>query len=231
MRTLLRWGARLFVVLLGLFVLYNMVVFTMLIIWRTHNPESTRFMRQSLAILQSKQPDAKLQHQWVPYAQISVSLKRAVIAAEDDKFVDHAGFDWESIEHALENNQKKGRPVIGGSTITQQLAKNLFLTPQRSMARKAEEALITLMIETLWDKKRILEVYLNVAEWGEGIFGCEAAAQYYYKSHASQLNHAQAARLAVMLPNPKKYQNKMPAYLLKHAAKIERRMQLSDIPD
>ena len=140
------------------------------------------------------------------YDKISVHLKRAVIAAEDDKFIDHEGFDWDGIQKAIEKNQKKGKAVAGGSTISQQLAKNLFLSPSRSYLRKAEEAVITVMIENLWDKRRILEVYLNVVEWGDGVFGCEAAAQRYYRVSAAQLAPAQAARLAVMLPNPRKYE-------------------------
>lgn len=120
--------------------------------------------------------------------------------------------------------------VVGGSTITQQLAKNLFLSPSRSYLRKAEEAIITVMIEALWDKRRILEVYLNVVEWGNGIFGCEAAAQRYYRVPAAQLAPAQAARLAVMLPNPRKYEKTYGPRLAAHAARIQARMQYSEVP-
>jgi monofunctional biosynthetic peptidoglycan transglycosylase len=180
--------------------------------------------------LTGSKPDAELHYRWVPYEQISIHLKRAVIAAEDDKFIDHEGFDWEGIQKAIEKNQKKGRMVAGGSTISQQLAKNLFLSPSRSYFRKAEEAIITVMIEALWDKRRILEVYLNVVEWGNGIFGCEAAAQRYYRIPAAQLAPAQAARLAVMLPNPRKYEKSYGPRLAAHAARIQGRMQYSEVP-
>jgi len=166
----------------------------------------------------------------VPYRKISDNLKRAVVAAEDDSFVDHEGFDWDGIQKAIEKNQKKGKAVAGGSTISQQLAKNLFLSPARSYVRKAEEAVITIMIETLWDKQRILEVYLNVVEWGNGIFGAEAAAKRYYKISAAQLAPAQAARLAVMLPNPRKYEYNFSPRLAAHAARIQSRMQNSELP-
>jgi monofunctional biosynthetic peptidoglycan transglycosylase len=180
--------------------------------------------------LNAKKPDAELRYRWVPYEQISLHLKRAVIAAEDDKFVDHEGFDWDGIQKAIEKNQKKGKAVAGGSTISQQLAKNLFLSPSRSYFRKAEEAIITVMIEAVWDKRRILEVYLNVVEWGNGIFGCEAAAQRYYKTSAARLNPAQAARLAVMLPNPRKYETSFGPRLAAHAARIQGRMHYSEVP-
>ena len=187
-------------------------------------------MEIRLAELRVKNPEAELQKQWVPYERISPHIKRAIIAAEDAKFVDHEGFDWEGIQKAIEKNQKKGRMVAGGSTISQQLAKNLFLSPSRSYLRKAEEAIITVMIEALWDKRRILEVYLNVVEWGNGIFGCEAAAQRYYRLPAAQLGPAQAARLAVMLPNPRKYEKTYGPRLAAHAARIQARMQYSEVP-
>ena len=136
----------------------------------------------------------------------ATALKRAVVAAEDAKFVDHEGFDWDGIERALEKNQKKGRIVAGGSTITQQLAKNLFLSPRRSYVRKVEEAIITVMLEAMLDKRRILELYLNVIEWGNGVFGAEAAARRYFGISAAQLSPEQAARLAAMAPNPRFYE-------------------------
>ena len=119
---------------------------------------------------------ASLLNRWTPYGAISLDLKRAIIVAEDAKFVDHEGFDWEGIQHAMDRNQKRGKIVAGGSTITQQLAKNLFLSGERSTLRKAQEAAITAMLEVLMDKRRIFEIYLNVAEWGENVFGAEAAA-------------------------------------------------------
>jgi monofunctional biosynthetic peptidoglycan transglycosylase len=156
--------------------------------------------------MRDKNPQAELKHQWLPYAKISVQLKRAVVAAEDDKFVDHEGFDWEGIQKAIEKNQKKGKVVAGGSTISQQLAKNLLLSPNKTVLRKGEEAIITLWLELLWDKQRILEVYLNVVEWGEGVFGAEAAARRYFNTGATQLSAEQAARLAVLLPAPRRYE-------------------------
>ncbi len=129
-----------------------------------------------------------------------------MVAAEDAKFVEHEGFDWEGIQLAIEKNQRKGRVVAGGSTITQQLAKNLFLTPARSYVRKAEEAVITVMLEALLPKRRILEIYLNVVEWGSGVFGAEAAARKYFGVSAAQLSPEQAARLAAMAPNPRFYE-------------------------
>src|SRR5512141_945980 len=145
-----------------------------------HAPGETSFMAQRAGEARAKNRSAAPRYEFVPYARIAMSLKRAMIAAEDAKFVDHEGFDWDGIALALEKNQKRGRIVAGGSTITQQLAKNLFLSPSRSWLRKGQEAVITLMLEALLDKRRIFELYLNVIEWGNGIFGAEAAAQHYF---------------------------------------------------
>lgn len=174
--------------------------------WREHPVGETSFMAFRMDELHAKDPKAPLRYQWVPYERISNHLKRAMVAAEDAKFVDHEGFDWDGIQLALEKNQKKGRVVAGGSTITQQLAKNLFLTPSRSYVRKAEEAVITVMLETLLPKRRILELYLNVIEWGNGVFGAEAAARRYFGTSAASLSAEQAARLAAMAPNPRFYE-------------------------
>lgn len=174
--------------------------------WRSNPVGETSFMAYRMDELRAKNPKAPLRYTWVPYERISNHLKRAMIAAEDAKFVDHEGFDWDGIQLALEKNQKKGRVVAGGSTITQQLAKNLFLTPTRSYVRKAEEAVITVMLETLLPKKRILEIYLNVIEWGNGTFGAEAAAKQLFGTSAAQLSAEQAARLAAMAPNPRFYE-------------------------
>jgi len=174
--------------------------------WRTHPVGETSFMAYRMDELHAKSPKAPLQYTWVPYERISNNLKRAMVAAEDAKFVDHEGFDWEGIQIAIEKNQKKGRVVAGGSTITQQLAKNLFLTPSRSYLRKAEEAVITVMLEAFLTKRRILELYLNVIEWGSGVFGAEAAARRYFGVSAAQLSTEQAARLAAMAPNPRFYE-------------------------
>jgi monofunctional biosynthetic peptidoglycan transglycosylase len=199
--------------------------------WKWVDPGTTSFQSQRLSELREKIPNAELKKQWQPYARISPQLKRAVIAAEDDKFVDHEGFDWEGIQKAIEKNQKKGKVVAGGSTISQQLAKNLLLSPNKTVLRKAEEAIITLWLELLWDKRRILEVYLNVVEWGEGVFGAEAAAKRYFGVSAAQLSADQAARLAVLLPAPRRYE-KSPysPYLNGRAQLILGRMQFSEIP-
>ncbi len=201
------------------------------VLWKFTNPGMSHFMEIRLAELREKRPNAELKRQWVAYERISVHLKRAVIAAEDDKFVDHEGFDWEGIQKALEKNQRKGKVVAGGSTISQQLAKNLFLSPSKTPWRKAQEAVITLMLEALWDKRRILEVYLNVVEWGEGVFGVEAAAQRYYGVSAAQLSAEQAARLAVMLPAPRRYEkNPYSNFVNAHTQLILGRMQYSELP-
>ncbi len=199
--------------------------------WGYFNPQMTHFMEIRLSELREKQPDATLRHQWVSYEQISPNLKRAIIAAEDARFVDHEGFDWEGIQRAIEKNQKKGRLVAGGSTISQQLAKNLFLSPDKSYLRKANEAIITVMLEGMWSKRRIFEVYLNVIEWGSGVFGAEAAARHYFSTGASQLSAAQAARLAGMVPNPRFYdRNRNAPGLGKKAAIIQARMPSAEVP-
>lgn len=230
MKTVLRRVGWALAALIALLVVFELWVFAVVIWWSQFNPSSTSFMRLRFDELQEKRPDIELRHEWVPYERISVHLKRAVIAAEDDRFVEHEGFDWEGIQRAFEKNQKKGKAVAGGSTISQQLAKNLFLSPSRSYLRKAQEAVITVMIEAVWSKRRILEVYLNVVEWGTGIFGCEAAARRYYGVSASRIGPDQAARLAVMLPNPRKYERQFGPRLAAHAARIRERMAYSAVP-
>ncbi|MDY7540473.1 monofunctional biosynthetic peptidoglycan transglycosylase [Undibacterium sp. RTI2.1] len=214
-----------------LFVLLQ-AYFLLQICWWVHfNPSSTSFMRHQLDLLQEKNPDAKLQQKWVPYAKISNNLKRAVIASEDDTFVDHEGVDWEALQKAYEKNQKKGKVVSGGSTITQQLAKNLFLSGQRSYLRKGQELIITYMLELCMDKERILEIYLNVVEWGVGVFGAEAASQHYYGVTAAALSPTQAARLAVMLPKPRYFdKNTGSGYLQRRSELILRRMNSAELP-
>ena len=216
--------------LVALVALYQLWIFTLVLWWSHFNPSSTSFMRLRLDELQEKRPDAELRHQWVPYEKISIHLKRAVITAEDDTFTEHDGFDWVGIQRALEKNQRRGRAVAGGSTISQQLAKNLFLTPSKSYLRKGQEAAITVMIEAVWSKRRILEVYLNVVEWGEGVFGCEAAAKRYFRIPASRLGPNEAARLAVMLPNPRRYEKRFGGRVAAHAARIRSRMAYAVVP-
>jgi monofunctional glycosyltransferase len=199
--------------------------------WTRHAPGSTAFMERRLEQLREADPRARLQHRWVGYARISVELKRAVVAAEDAKFLDHAGFDWEEIQKAIEKNERRGRVVAGASTISQQLAKNLFLSGERSWLRKAREAVITAMLEHAMDKRRILELYLNFAEWGDGVFGAEAAAQYHFGVPAARLNAAQAAWLAAILPSPRRYaRGARTEYLEGRIATIRRRMEHAQIP-
>jgi monofunctional biosynthetic peptidoglycan transglycosylase len=173
--------------------------------WVEHTPSRSAFMTARLADMRVDDPAAELHNRWVPYSRIASNLKRAVIAAEDARFLAHEGFDWEGMQSAWEKNLRKGHIVAGGSTISQQLAKNLFLTGQRTPWRKAEEAMITLMLEQLMSKQRIFEIYLNVIEWGNGVFGAEAAAQHYFHKTASALSPSEAARLAAMIPNPRFY--------------------------
>ncbi len=216
---------------LGLFMVLQAYFFVQIAWWVKHDPGSTSFMREQLAILQSKNPNAKLSQQWLPYRQISNQLKRAIIASEDANFSEHEGVDWDALLKAYEKNNKKGRVVAGGSTITQQLAKNLFLSGSRSYFRKAQEFLITFMIEALMDKERIFEIYLNVVEWGSGIFGAEAAARHYYGVSATRLSASQAAKLAVMLPNPRYYDShRNSTYLAGRTGVILRRMGSAELP-
>ncbi len=202
------------------------------ICWWVHfNPSSTAFMRAQLERLRDNNPEARLQHQWVPYERVSNHLKRAIIASEDANFADHQGVDWQALQMAYEKNAKKGRVVRGGSTITQQLAKNLFLSGQRSYLRKAQEMVITYMLEAVMDKRRIFEIYLNVAEWGDGVFGCEAAARKYFGKPAARLTPAEAARLAVLLPNPRVYGRRINSdYLNRRTALILVRMNAAGLP-
>ncbi len=190
------------------FLLIQLWFFAWVLVWKVYEPGPTQFMKIRLAELQKKNPNAKLQQTWVSYGFISPNLKRALIAAEDSKFMQHQGFDFDGIQKAFEKNEKRGRIAAGGSTITQQLAKNLFLWPEKSFIRKGEEALITLMIESTWSKRRILEVYMNEIEWGTGIFGAEAAARHYFGISANELSEHQAAMLASMVPSPQYYDRK-----------------------
>ncbi|MEQ1516695.1 MAG: monofunctional biosynthetic peptidoglycan transglycosylase [Usitatibacteraceae bacterium] len=199
--------------------------------WDDHNPPSTAFMDARLTAMREKNPNAKLQQQWVSYMAISNNLKRAILVAEDDTFAEHDGFDWDGIQRAMDKNQKKGKVVAGGSTISQQLAKNLFLSGERTVVRKGEEALITLMMERLLDKERILEIYLNVIEWGDGVFGAEAASRHYFGVSAAQLSPEQAAKLAAMVPRPRFYdKNRNAPWLAKKTQIILSRMPNAQLP-
>ena len=227
----MRWLVRALALVAALVVAVQLWFLGRVIYWKYNPPASTSFMSARLDALREKDPKARLAHQWVGYERVSVHLKRAVVSAEDAKFIDHEGFDWEGIQRALDKNQKKGKVVSGGSTITQQLAKNLFLSGERSYLRKGQEAAIAAMLEAVMDKRRILEIYLNVVEWGENIFGAEAAARHYCGVSAAQLSPAQAARLAAMLPRPRFYQrNPGSRYLGEYTARILARMGSAQVP-
>lgn len=228
---MLRWIGRGLLALLVVVLAYQLWLFTHVWWWVDHNPSASAFMEQQLAKLQEEDPEAALSHKWVAYDRISPNLKSALIASEDAKFLDHDGFDWEGIQTAWEKNLKKGRIVAGGSTISQQLAKNLFLSSKKTPWRKAEEAIITVMLEQMMSKERIFEIYLNVIEWGNGVFGAEAAARHYYKTGASSLSAGQAAKLAAMVPNPRYFDDhRNDRKLLRKTAIIQRRMWAADYP-
>ncbi len=219
------------VALFVLFLCYQAWIAAQIAWWVDHNPTTSAFMDDRLEVMQLKNPKAKLKHTWVPYKNISNHLKRALISSEDAKFVDHPGFDWEGIQKAYEKNMARGKIVAGGSTISQQLAKNLFLSTKRTPWRKAEEALITLMLEAMMDKQRIFDIYLNTIEWGNGVFGAEAAARHYYQISAAQLSAQQAAKLAAMVPNPRFYdRNREAKGLLRKTEIILSNMRYADIP-
>lgn len=214
----------------------------------TLDPQSTTFQRSEAFRIAREKGRLRWAQDWVPYSRISDHLKRAVIASEDDSFANHDGVDWEALEKAWEKNQKAelraeklqarrpnapARPVkiVGGSTITQQLAKNLLLSGERTLLRKGQEIVLAFALERMLSKERILEIYLNSVEWGEGVFGCEAAARHYYRKSAAQLTAYEAARLAVMLPRPK-YFEKLPhsGYLAARAGLIVGRMRGAELP-
>jgi monofunctional glycosyltransferase len=228
---LFRWTWRL--VLIALCAVALLQFWFLMHIWyyAEHNPAMTAFMKARLEKLHAVDRGARLHQQWVPYGRISPHLKRAIIAAEDAKFLDHEGFDWDAIQKAYEKNLKKGRIVSGGSTISQQLAKNLFLSGERTWWRKGEEAVLTVMIETVLTKRRILELYLNVIEWGNGVFGAEAAARYHFGVSAAALSAEQAARLAAMVPSPRRYvPGRHTVYLQRRADIILARMNAAQVP-
>lgn len=212
------------------------------------DPASTAFQRSEAWRLLGGDRPLRWQQHWTDAEAIGPQLKRAVIASEDAGFVDHDGIEWEAIERAWERNQRaeqraekraastgaataKPAKVVGGSTITQQLAKNLLLSGERTVVRKAQEALLTLWLELVLDKSRILEIYLNHVEWGEGVFGAEAAARRYFGTEPARLSRYQAARLAVMLPAPKRFEKRPDsAYVVGRAATIAARMDAVVLP-
>ena len=211
--------------------IYEFWFLSQILYWVERNPAMTSVMESRLESLRQKDRGATLEHIWVPYGRISNELKRAIIIAEDAKFVEHDGFDWEGIQRALEKNQRRGKIVAGGSTITQQLAKNLFLSGERTLLRKAQEAILASMLEASMSKRRIFEIYLNVIEWGENVFGAEAAARHYFGVSAAALDSVQAARLAAMLPRPRYYdRNRDSAYLAGYSDSILVQMDAAQIP-
>ena len=251
MKAVLRWLGLVVLALLALQLLFVGRIAAMAVL----DPESTAFQRSEAWAQISGSDPVHWRQQWVPYADISDHLKRAVIASEDDSFTQHDGIDWNAMEKAWERNAKAeaqaqakaarvqtknpsatpaptpAAKVRGGSTITQQLAKNLLLSSERTLVRKGQEFVLTLLLEKLLSKQRILEIYLNNVEWGEGVFGAEAAAQHYFKKSAARLAPTEAARLAVMLPAPKRFE-KMPtsAYLSGRTRVIAGRMRNAQLP-
>ncbi len=227
----MRWTLRVIAALVAIGLLWVGWIAAHIAWYRYNPPRETAFMAQRMDEARTRNPATRLRYTWVPYAKISPHLKRAMIAAEDAKFVEHSGFDWDGIQTALDKNERRGRVVAGGSTITQQLAKNLFLSPEKSYVRKGEEAVVTVLLEAMLPKQRILEIYLNVIEWGNGVFGAEAAAQRYFGIPASQLSAEQAARLAAMAPAPRRFErNPDSAYLAGRVATILARMPSAAVP-
>lgn len=242
MKALGRWLLLVAVGLVGLQLFFVLRIASMALV----APESTAFQRsEAWRIAHEGKNGLRWRQEWVPYARISDNLKRAVIASEDDGFANHDGVDWDAIEKAWQRNSRaeqqaarraqagrKPTPkIVGGSTITQQLAKNLFLSGERTLVRKTQEIVLTFALEQLLSKERILEIYLNSVEWGEGVFGAEAAARHYFRKSAAQLTPFEAARLAVMLPRPR-YFEKLPnsPYLSGRAEVIVGRMGSAELP-
>jgi monofunctional biosynthetic peptidoglycan transglycosylase len=207
-------------VLLGALV-YHSTIVIQIIRFRTINPRMTALMRQRAREARARGQVPKRLQVWLPYERFSPHLVRAVLAGEDPRFFVHHGFDWDQIREAIQENLEEGEIVRGASTITQQLAKNLFLSTSRNPVRKLHEAVITVELEMLLGKRRILELYLNVIEWGDGIYGAEAAARHYFGRSAAQLTPEQAAFLAAIIPNPRETYN--PA---RHPARVERRRRI-----
>ncbi len=228
---MIRWAFYVACVLAVAWIATQVFYFAQIAVWNFVNPQSTAFMRSDAWRLSQDRPDLSIQHTWVPYDQISRNLKRAIIASEDANFVNNNGYETDAILQAWEKNKARGKIVAGGSTITQQLARNLFLSREKSYIRKGQELIITWMLETLMDKERIYEIYLNSVEWGNGVYGADAAAHYYYRTSASKLTAWQSARLAVMLPRPKYFdEHRGSAYLAQRAGVIARRMGAAELP-
>lgn len=216
-----KWVFRIIAGLIALAVLYHCTIIFRIIRYRSVNPEVTAMMQHRASEAQSEGQPVKREKIWVSYDRISRNLVRAVLAGEDSRFFDHSGFDWEEIEKAIEENIEKGELKRGASTISQQLAKNLFLSTSKNPARKLHEALITWEMELILSKRRILEIYLNVIEWGDGIYGAEAASRAYFNTTAASLSAEQAAFLSAMIPNPRTVYNPS-----KNRRRVERRRNI-----
>lgn len=219
-----RWRYWAKYIILGLIVfalLSHLYVLFFVFRYKGANPQSTAMMQQRAAEARSEGRAVIREHTWVPYERISTNLVRALLAGEDQKFFDHEGFDWEELQKALEKDWEEKKFERGGSTISQQLAKNLFLSTSKNPLRKLHEALITWEMEKVLSKRRILEIYLNVIEWGDGIYGAEAAARHYFNSSAASLSTEQAAFLSAMVPGPLNAYNPT-----RHRARVERRKNL-----
>lgn len=200
-----RWGKWIKITILALIVvgvLYQGWILFSVFRYKNSNPASTAMMEQRASEARSKDEEVKRVQMWVPYDRISSNLVRAVLAGEDSRFFDHAGFDWEEMRKALEEDWNRGEFKRGASTITQQLAKNLFLSTSKNPLRKVHEALITKEMEWILGKRRILEIYLNVIEWGDGVYGAEAAARTYFNTSAAGVSADQAAFLSAIIPSP-----------------------------
>jgi monofunctional glycosyltransferase len=192
---------------------------------RKENPQTTAFMELRAREAEKAGKKPRKVQQWVAYERISPSLKRAVIVAEDAAFFSHEGVDYDELEKSFEDSWKSGKRMRGGSTITQQLAKNLYLSPSRNPVRKVEELLIARRLEVELSKRRILELYLNVIEWGDGIWGAEAAARSYFQKPASALDADESALLAASIINPRRYSPARPSkFLLRRQELIRQRM-------
>ena len=250
------WRFMVLVLLAGLSLQLYFLVRVVLMNWV--DPQSTAFQRSEVWRLAVLEQRWTWRQEWRDYDRISNHLKRAVIASEDAGFAEHSGIEWDALEAAWERNlqaqaradrlnerlaeraEAAGKPappevqatkIVGGSTITQQLAKNLFMSGERSLLRKGQEFIITLMLEACLSKERILEIYLNNVEWGEGIFGAQAASQRYFRVNADQLSPQQAARLAVMLPAPKRFEKRPgSAYITGRAGVVVARMRRVELP-
>lgn len=210
---------------LKVILIFVIVSILSVLLFKYIHPPITPLMIKRMIEQKINGKEIRWQYQWVELEKISPKLQLAVICSEDQKYLEHYGFDWESIQKAFEQNQKQGKIKRGGSTISQQTAKNLFLWDGRSYLRKTLEAWFTLLIETFWDKERIMEMYLNIIEMGRGVYGAEAASLYWFKKHADQLNKDEAAAIAAILPNPKKYRaNPCTPYICKRKEWIKQQM-------